>query len=230
MHLDVYETNRSEAYVLILAGETLPILSSEALQQIGETRYFKTIESSRLKGFDLPQIESEIKESGYAVRKINRRCLDSAKLSESLNEHLKLALAPEWFAVFLALVYVAGFLSLYIFLDRFGIHETSEEFFKSRYIHVGILFMLFPVCIVLPIFLIGGLKKTELGNENKNFRFPVTTILSFFNLCLVFYILLYTPQDFLMTQLRYLGCIVVFTFAGPRFGDLAVKILVKNNR
>jgi hypothetical protein len=80
----------------------------------------------------------------------------------TLNEFVKKSLAPQWLAVLLTLIYASGFLCEFTFLDRFGIHDTGDEFLRSKYIHAGILFLLFPISIVIPLVLKMSLKNAEL--------------------------------------------------------------------
>lgn len=50
-----------------------------------------------------------------------------------------------------AITYGSGFLCVYVFLDHYGIHETSGDFLRARYIYVGILIVLFPLSFLLPM-------------------------------------------------------------------------------
>lgn len=69
--------------------------------------------------------------------------------------------ASHWFAFLAALAYATGFLCLFTFLDQFGIRDSGGDFFRVRYIHVGILFLLFPVCILTPLWVVCSLKRAE---------------------------------------------------------------------
>ena len=56
-------------------------------------------------------------------------------------------LLPQWILVGTGVVYAAGFLVVLAFLDRFGIREAGSDFWKSRYIHIGMLCLAFPLIL-----------------------------------------------------------------------------------
>jgi len=56
-------------------------------------------------------------------------------------------LLPPWILAFTGIIYAAGFLVVLVFLDRFGIREAGAEFWKARYIHIGILCLSFPLIL-----------------------------------------------------------------------------------
>lgn len=57
------------------------------------------------------------------------------------------ALLPQYFIAFIALLYASGFLVTLAFHDRFGIRETATELWRARHIHIGILALVFPVIL-----------------------------------------------------------------------------------
>lgn len=69
------------------------------------------------------------------------------QLTETLKEaSIKTA---EWFFPVVALTYACGFLIVFTFFKGFGIQNV--EFIESRYIHIGSLFMMACITIVLPL-------------------------------------------------------------------------------
>lgn len=66
------------------------------------------------------------------------------------------------------MTYASGFLCEFTFLDRFGIREGGEDLFKAKYIHVGILFLLFPVSILIPLVLKASLKHREVKRQHSS--------------------------------------------------------------
>ena len=58
-------------------------------------------------------------------------------------------LLPQYVLVIAGLIYAAGFLVVLSFLDRFGLREDGAEFWKLRYMHIGIL------CLGPPLILNG---------------------------------------------------------------------------
>ncbi len=72
-----------------------------------------------------------------------------AKLDWSLVEKL-----PVWTAALAGLVLATGFVVELTFLDRFGLRETGVEFFKAKYLHVGLLHLLFSWLVAVPCYAI----------------------------------------------------------------------------
>ena len=64
---------------------------------------------------------------------------------------------PVLFATLTGLTFVTGFIVEITFLDRFGLRETGVEFFKAKYLHVGILLLLFSCFVALPCYAIAYL-------------------------------------------------------------------------
>jgi hypothetical protein len=144
------------------------------------------------------------------------------------------------------LVYGSGFLCEYTFLDHFGIQESGQDFFRTRFLHVGILFLLFPVSILIPGFFSISLKKSELKaatNDDRHstantpeqtepkegtqkFSFPISTMLTFFNISLVFYLFLFTPHNFIYAKGIFIPAIIAISFLVPLAIDIAVNTLI----
>lgn len=55
-----------------------------------------------------------------------------------------LELLPAYVLAATGVIYATGFLVVLAFLDRFGIREAGADFWKARYIHIGILCLAFP--------------------------------------------------------------------------------------
>jgi hypothetical protein len=65
------------------------------------------------------------------------------------NDALELAKTiPYWLVAIIGLIYASGFLVVTTHLGRFGIPVEGTDVWKTRYIHVGVLAMCFPVMIV----------------------------------------------------------------------------------
>jgi hypothetical protein len=58
-------------------------------------------------------------------------------------------LFPKYVFLAAGVIYAAGFLVVLAFLDRFGLREAGADFWKLRYMHIGIL------CLALPLILNG---------------------------------------------------------------------------
>ena len=59
--------------------------------------------------------------------------------NDSPSTSLSLSAIAELSTVLAGLVYVTGFLVVYNYLDMLGVHDVPADFFKLKYIHVGIL-------------------------------------------------------------------------------------------
>ncbi len=72
---------------------------------------------------------------------------------------------PGWFFAIAALVYGTGFLVVSTFFESFGIKEAGGDFFRAKYIHVGILCILFQAFAGVPLFAFGMMR--SVGRERK---------------------------------------------------------------
>jgi hypothetical protein len=74
-----------------------------------------------------------------------------------------LAKAPEWFLAVAALIYATGFLVVFTFFAALGIREAGTEFFKVKYVHVGILCLIIPVLVGMPTYSFFYLLSRKMG-------------------------------------------------------------------
>jgi hypothetical protein len=142
---------------------------------------------------------------------------------------------PQWFAVFVAILFGSGFLCVFTFLDRFGIRENGGDFFRVKYIHAGILFLLFPISILLPLLLSLSIKRTtdkltkpvhatdKSQQKVTTLTVPISIVLSFLNMCAVFYIfILFIPPSFALTKQALFPWIFIVSILVPPVIDLLV--------
>ena len=150
-----------------------------------------------------------------------------------------------WFAMVVALIYASGFLCIYTYLDHFGIRGTGGDFFRARFVYVGILFLLFPVSVIVPLVVALSLRRiyTKIrvqprGKPPHAQRGPsrgtptaplqaikapsvhITSYLLFLNMGWVFYVcLLFTPREFLTSGGKQLVVPLIFvtSILGPAF-------------
>src|ERR1039458_9206175 len=52
---------------------------------------------------------------------------------------------------FLGLAYLCGFLILYTFFFRLGIHDLNTDLLRIRYVHTGLLCLAFPLFLLIPV-------------------------------------------------------------------------------
>jgi hypothetical protein len=104
---------------------------------------------------------------------------------------------PQWFIPSVGLIYATGFLINITFLDRFGLRESSGEFFKVKYLHAGILFWLIPIIILAPVYgfyMIWRLGKDAVNKGQQVFKVYVPSAILVTNLLFVFYVFaVFTP-------------------------------------
>ena len=110
----------------------------------------------------------------------------------------------EFFVGGIGLLYAAGFLTTFTFLERFDLREMGTDVFRLKYIYVGILFFLFPITIAIPFVALVVLKKCamrakkERSSNGKSpaprLRIPFPSVLAILNMLLMFYIVaLFAP-------------------------------------
>ena len=167
----------------------------------------------------------------------------------TLQDFIKRCFAPQWFVLLAVFIYVSGFLCEFTFFDRYGVHETGEEFLRARYIHAGILFLLFPISILVPIILKISIKKAEYKENKKQaaadalnekartsppteipppakskpFKFPYSTMVAFFNISAIFYFSIFTPRNFIFARVWLIAVVILVSFIGPLVIDLLVE-------
>lgn len=66
---------------------------------------------------------------------------------ENASKKSIIELLPQYVLAGSGVIYAAGFLVVLAFLDRFGIREAGTDFWKARYIHIGILCVAFPLIL-----------------------------------------------------------------------------------
>ncbi len=66
-------------------------------------------------------------------------------------------LFPQYVLAATGMVYATGFLVVLNFLDRFGIRDTGADFWKARYMHIGIMCLALPVLLNIAILPVGYL-------------------------------------------------------------------------
>jgi uncharacterized protein YcgL (UPF0745 family) len=219
---DVYKTDQKDTYLFLPRRKDVSTLDPKIIQDntLGKVSLTKTVNLKiPLRGIDSSLVDQELSKQGYSIKSIS--ATQSGDLGGTLKKFLKTLLSAQGFALLSALIFVSGFLCIFTFLDRFGIH--GEDFLKSRYIQAGILFMLFPVTILLPIILIVSLKNIE--KSELVFKFPYSTILGLLNISFVFYLFIFSPRNFIFSKLPYVAMMIILTFLGP-YTDKFVKSVI----
>jgi hypothetical protein len=144
---------------------------------------------------------------------------------------------PHWFIPTVGLIYATGFLINITFLDRFGLRESSGEFFKVKYLHAGILFWLLPTIVLAPIYgfyLVWRFGKDAINKDQPIFKVYVPSAVLVTNLLFVFYVFaVFTPPGTATRREFVIPAMFIFTVVGiiaTRFGTgkLIEKGLAQN--
>ena len=159
-----------------------------------------------------------------------------------------LLLIPEWALSFVGLVYSTGFLIVFTFLERFGLKEAGSEFFKVKYMHVGILFMMFPLITLVPTIAMYFCKLTENINDldvdktdmqqtnpdvksNKEFKLSIPSMILILNTLFVFYILvIFAPPSYVMQKHYLLPALFAVPFVGLTFFHCVIPSIIKEDK
>jgi len=148
------------------------------------------------------------------------------------NEHNFLGTVPHWFIPIIGFIYATGFLIVITFFDRFGIRESSGDFFKIKYLHVGILFLLLAILTIAPLY--GAYLSSQFRKDckcentgNQVFKIYAPSVLLEANLLFVFYIVLVFAPTGYITQHEFIIPMMFFcTFIGISFIRQITKKLV----
>ncbi|MGO9085753.1 MAG: hypothetical protein ACLQBK_11040 [Candidatus Sulfotelmatobacter sp.] len=127
--------------------------------------------------------------------------------------------APEWFLAVAGLIYATGFLVVFTFFARLGIREAGTEFFKVKYVHVGILCLIIPALTAVPayafFYMLRRAAETEHAGQVADLHVHVPSGILTLNMIVTFYVyVMFSPPGYL--RLRGLMVLVIFlgTFAG----------------
>lgn len=123
---------------------------------------------------------------------------------------------PEWFLALAGIVYATGFLIVFTYFESFGIHETGAEFFKVKYVHVGILCTMFVILLGVPCLAYRFMRLAENKNKRDNRRTGGFTHLSsmvfVLNMVLTFYgLVMFSPHGYIETRSFLIPVILMAT-------------------
>jgi len=130
-----------------------------------------------------------------------------------------------WFIAIAGVVYGTGFVTVFTFLNRFGVTEEGSEVFKAKYIFVGVLHLLLPVIIGVPVAVLfhirgGGSQQSQAQQTEQSQvqqaerpHFYLSSILIIANLLFVFYVyVLFAPPGFLERREFVVPLLFLWTF------------------
>jgi hypothetical protein len=112
---------------------------------------------------------------------------------------------PEWFLALAGLVYATGFLIVFTYFESFGIQESGAEFFKVKYVHVGILCTMFVILLGVPCFAYRILWHAEATNTKEQHATEsfthVATVVIVLNMLLAFYgLVMFAPRGYVQKR------------------------------
>jgi hypothetical protein len=166
------------------------------------------------------------------VRKYFDGALEEACRNEGIRmpEDKKFTLdkAPEWFLAVAALIYATGFLVVFTFFARLGIREAGTEFFKVKYVHVGILCLIIPALAAVPaysfLYMLRRATETEHTGQVAELHVYVPSGILTLNMIATFYIfVMFSPPGYFRTK----GHIVPVIFGATLLGLAAVQKISK---
>lgn len=136
---------------------------------------------------------------------------------------------PQWFFSIGALIYASGFLVVFTFFDTLGLRETGVEFFKIKYLHVGILFLLFPALSGITVYGYTSIKRAERrrrkDGQMPEIPFHLATLIMIINLIAVFVLfVLFAPRGYVLERELLIPLIFVTTIIGL----LVLRIIASN--
>jgi hypothetical protein len=137
---------------------------------------------------------------------------------------------PQWFIPIIGFIYATGFLLVITFFDQFGLRESSGDFFKIKYLHVGILFWLLPLILMAPLYsayLMSCFRKDNENNAgNGSYTLNTPTVLLSVNLLFVFYIFaVFAPQGYISKHELIIPIMFTVTIVGITFIRMIIQKL-----
>jgi hypothetical protein len=138
---------------------------------------------------------------------------------------------PQTLFAVVGFAYATGFLTVFTFLERFGVRDAGADFFKIKYIHVGILALFFPMGIVVPLLAIFSFwRAAKARGESRKDAISVhlSNAVLMTNMMFGFYILvLFAEPEFFQKREWVLPSVFGFTLFGLWFINKINKILPK---
>ncbi len=124
----------------------------------------------------------------------------------------------EWFVAVAGLVYATGFLVVLTFSDYIGTREATTDFFRAKFLHVGVLCLALPVIIVGGWYGVGILKQPGMMPAGR--KLYGSAVILTFNLLFTFYtFLMFAPPGYMRNQ-PYL---VLYIFGVTLFGLIGIE-------
>jgi hypothetical protein len=127
--------------------------------------------------------------------------------------------APEWFLAAAGFIYATGFLVVFTFFARLGIREVGTEFFKVKYVHVGILCLILPALTGLSMFALSYMSRFEaqkrIEGQVADIQIYLPSAVLTLNLIATFYIyVMFSPGGFFRNRAHLIPLIFLVTLIG----------------
>ncbi len=138
--------------------------------------------------------------------------------------------APEWFLATAGLIYATGFLVVFTFFARLGIREAGTEFFKVKYVHVGILCLIIPTLTALSTFALSYMSRMDSEKKHDGqageIHIYLPSVVLTLNLIATFYIyVMFSPPGYFRTR----GHLIPLIFGITLLGLAAVQQLTRKS-
>lgn len=138
---------------------------------------------------------------------------------------------PHWFIPTVGLIYATGFLIIISFFDRYGLRESSGDFFKVKYLHAGILYWLLPLISLAPLYgfyLLRQFSKEQAGDGEDIFKAYIPSALLVTNLLFVFYVFaVFAPPGSATHREFVIPAMFLVTLGGIILTRIGTRKLVK---
>jgi hypothetical protein len=138
---------------------------------------------------------------------------------------------PHWFIPTVGLIYATGFLIIITFFDRYGLRESSGDFFKVKYLHAGILYWLLPLIVLAPLYgfyLLKQFSKEKPAEGEDLFRAYIPSALLITNLLFVFYVFaVFSPPGSVAQRESVIPVMFLVTIGGIILTRVFTRILIR---
>jgi hypothetical protein len=136
--------------------------------------------------------------------------------------------APEWFLAAAGFIYATGFLVVFTFFARLGIREVGSDFFKVKYVHVGILCLILPVLTGLSTLALSYMSHLESQRRTEgrtaDIQIFLPSAILTLNLIATFYIyVMFSPEGYFRTR----GHLIPLTFFVTLVGLTLIQQLTR---
>jgi hypothetical protein len=130
----------------------------------------------------------------------------------------------EWFVALAGLVYATGFLVVLTFSDYIGAREATTDFFRAKFLHVGLLCLALPVIIVGVWYGVAVLRQPGMMPAGRKL-YGSSVILTFNLLFTLYTFLMFAPPGYMRNEPHLVLYVFGVTFLGLIAIDAASRLI-----